>query len=373
MINFYRPNVLRTGSEGDGSSVSTPNATPQQFAEYYNTYLPQALATTANQTAPMTNVLAGAAANTNPIYTASGLNQLNTYAPGYQQAGANLSQAQALSNSDLLTGAGGLFALEAAGLNNLLNPAQAAANRGSVDLVNSINLHGLSGGEQAAVERSLNQSNYATGNLGLDNATNAVSNAMQFGNALAAKRQQLGNALGTAVNTAQSLNTQFNPVNAAMAAGDVKSNFGLGTFNPTQGNQFVTAPLAAASSFGNQLAGVSSATTSRSQNSSASGGLCCFIFLEATNGALPWWVRECRDEYYVSQPKVAVGYKRMAKVLVPLMCFSSVVKSIVNATMVTPITKYGGYLKKVEGYEKYGKKVTYKNFWFKVWSIIGGF
>jgi hypothetical protein len=64
-------------------------------------------------------------------------------------------------------------------------------------MMNSINLNGLSPGEQNAVERSLNQSNTATGNLGLDNATNTVSNAMNFGNAYQQKLGQMANAINS--------------------------------------------------------------------------------------------------------------------------------------------------------------------------------
>jgi hypothetical protein len=355
-------------SGGSGKSKTVPQSTPDQWMSMYNANLPRTMAAVSKQVGPLTKSMADAAANTNPTYTASGLIQLNTYAPGYQQAGSNLSQAQALSNADLLSGGGGLFALMGAGLTNLLNPAQAAANTGATNLVNSINLNGLSGGEQAAVERSLNQSNIATGNMGLDNATNAVRNAMMFGQALADKRTQMGNALNTAINVAQAQNTAFSPVNNAMAAGNTSNNFGLSTFNPTQGNSVLTAPFQAATGWGNQLAGIAAAP--RTTQSSWNAG-CCFIFLESFNGTLPWWVRVCRDEYYQKEPIVATGYKRMAKWLVPLMKRYNIIRRLVNKFMVIPITKYGGYMKGVKGHELHGKYKSYKTFWFMVWRMIG--
>ena len=360
-----------SGSSNDSSQKSSPQMTPQQMLATYNQYLPSALATTVNQAAPVANVLAGSAAGANPLYTASGLSQLNSYAPGYANAGNNLTQQQSLGAADNLAGAGGLYALEGAGLTNLLNPAQANANNNSQNLVNSINLNGLSGGEQSAVERSLNQSNYATGNLGLDNATNAVSNAMNFGNALQAKRTALGSALNTEQNVASGQNTAFNPVNAAMASGNTSNNFGLSQFNPTQANSNLTAPLSFGSSLGNQVAGVAAAQSSSGSGSGASGGLCCFIFLEATNGVLPWWVRECRDEFYEKEPLVARGYKKMARLLVPMMKKSAMVKLLVNKLMVQPITKYGGWLKNVEGYENCKQYSKFKSFWFAVWKTLG--
>jgi hypothetical protein len=357
--------------ETSSGSNSHPQATPQQMADLYNQYLPQILSTTLGGAGPIANTIAGTTANANPIYTASGLNQLNQYSSGYQNAGANLAADQALSQAQLLGGSGGLYAMMGAGLTNLLNPAQAASNTQASNLVNSINLNGLSGGERAEVERSLNQSNYARGNLGIDNATNTVSNAMNFGNALQAKRDSLGNALGAAGGVAANQNAAFNPISAIGNASNVGSNFGLTQYNPTQANAFATTPFTFSTGFGNQMAGVASSPVSNSSSGGMGGG-CCFIFLEATNGSMPWWVRECRDEYYAKMPVIATGYKRMARVLVPLMQRFTLVKFLVNKLMVIPMTKYGGYLKNVKGYEKCGKYLPFKKFWFSIWKLIGG-
>ena len=363
--------VLLNGGESSQSNNYNPQATPQQFASMYNQYLPQTLQTVSGQAAPVASSLANAAAGANPTYTASGLGQLAQYAPAYQAIGGDLTQQQASTTAQLLGGMGGVSAAEATGLSNALNPTQVAAQNQATNLVNSINLNGLSGGEQAAVERSLNQSNYATGNLGLDNATNAVSNAMNFGNALQAKRTALGSALGTASGVAANQNTFANPVGTALNAGNTSGNFGLGTFNPTQANSTLTTPFNTATGFGTQLAGVSAASTGSGSSGTAQGSLCCFIFLEALNGHLPWWVRICRDEYYQKEPTVAIGYKRMAKCLVPAMKYIPGIKWIVNKLMVRPIIAYGGYIKQVKGYEEGWKYHTYKLVWFKIWKFIG--
>ena len=83
-----------SGGSTSSKGTTTPQATPEQMAAIYNQYLPSVLATASNQNAPVTNSMAGAAANANPIYTASGLNQLNSYAPGYANSGNNLTQQQ---------------------------------------------------------------------------------------------------------------------------------------------------------------------------------------------------------------------------------------------------------------------------------------
>jgi len=95
-------------------------------------------------------------------------------------------------------------------------------------------MNGLSGGEQAAVERSTAQSNAGTGNLGLNNATNVISNAMNFGDAYHQKQDSLKSALGAANQTATSAqNTGFNPVNIALGQPNASTmgNFGTGTFS----------------------------------------------------------------------------------------------------------------------------------------------
>jgi hypothetical protein len=299
--------------------------TPQQLLALYNSALPGTLGTAYGQVGQADQALGYAAAGSNPIYTQSGLNQLNQYAPGYQQAGANLAQMQAGSSADLIQGQGGRAALSANALNNYINPAQAASNSQAANLVNSINLNGLSGGEQSAVERSLNQSNYATGNLGVDNATNAVSNAMNFGNALQAKRAALGSALGAATGVAQSQNNILNGGQFALGAGNGANNFGLGTFNPTQANANVTQPLAFSSNILSTLGQNASASRGSSGSKSlqlgAGGGACFLTTACCEYKGLPddceelTILRDFRDTYVPSG--LIKEYYRIAPLIVP--------------------------------------------------------
>jgi len=307
-----------SGSSSNGTT--TPQATPAQMLALYDQYLPQSLATTVGQAPAVSSTLAGAAAGANPIYTQSGLNQLGAYAPGYAQSGINLSQQAAGGQAQLLAGNGAITAMEGAGLNQLLNPAQAASNGQATNLVNSINLNGLSGGEQSAVERSLGQSNYATGNLGLDNATNAVSNAMNFGNALQGKRMALGSALGAAGGVSANQQTQVNPVGTALGSGNTAGNFGLSQFNPTQANSTLTAPLSFGSSLGNQVAGVAGA--SKGNTTAASGGCylttaCCQHMGLPDNCEELEVLRKFRDEYVPAI--LVVEYYKTAPSIVPML------------------------------------------------------
>jgi len=275
--SIYQATRYYSGGASGSSQQSAPQLTPQQMVSLYQQSLPQTSQVAASSLSPISNALATTTAAANPIYTQAGLQQLQTLAPGYQAAGNQLATTQAQNTNALLQGAGGQAAASAVNLNNTLNPTQAAANTQAQNLLSSINLNGLSPGEQNSVQRSLNQSNYATGNLGLDNATTAVSNALNFGGAFNSKLGILGNALSSANATAANQNTQVNPQTAFNNATNTASNFGLGTFNPTQANSTATAPLTFATGAGNQLAGVSSANISTGSSGSAQGGLACYL------------------------------------------------------------------------------------------------
>lgn len=110
------------------------------------------------------------------------------------------------------------------------------------------------------------------------------------------------------------------------------------------------------------------------QSSSSVGwgvNLCCFIFLEAYNGALPWWVRACRDQYAPEDSDRRRGYVRMSRWLVPAMRVSKVVRFLVNSLMVKPLTKWGGWYKCVPGYDRGWVYHPVVKFWFKLWKLLG--
>ena len=71
---------------------------------------------------------------------------------------------------------------------------------------------------------------------------------------------------------------------------------------------------------------------------------CCFIFLQARNGILPWFINMARRDYYTPQRKR--GYKWMARWLVPMMQKSKMVEWVVNAVMIKPFLRYGAWLYK---------------------------
>jgi hypothetical protein len=104
------------------------------------------------------------------------------------------------------------------------------------------------------------------------------------------------------------------------------------------------------------------------------GGLaagCCFIFMEAYHGNMPAHVRACRDEFAPENSARRRGYIRMARWLVPAMRASDVVRQIVWDFMIQPMTQWGGYHKKVRGYEDGARYHFAVKFWFRVWEAMG--
>lgn len=218
------PNIFPSPPTNGGSYGTPKPEKTSAILQSYAQYLPQVLQATNSQAVPtaQANLAADQA-------TAGGEQQLNTdltrqFAPQLAAINSQVQDQQAQAGSASvakeLAGSGADAASAATALSRANNPdywkTQDAAAKSSQDLLGSYNLNGLSPGESNAVERSTNQSNTATGNLGLANPTNTVSNALNFGAAFDAKRAAMNTAIGTANNTAtSSMNNGVNPVGVA--------------------------------------------------------------------------------------------------------------------------------------------------------------
>jgi len=106
-----------------------------------------------------------------------------------------------------------------------------------------------------------------------------------------------------------------------------------------------------------------------SSSMGASLNLCCFIFLEAYNGELPWFVRAYRDEHAPECSKRRNGYISMSKWLVPAMRVSWAARFAVNHLLVKPLTRYGAWHYKLNNYGWLFAPV--KLVWFGIWKLIG--
>jgi hypothetical protein len=202
-----------------GKAPQSSTETTDQILRSYAINIPDVLRATSSQATPLAQ---------------SDLAAAQAVAPGYAALDFQNTDAQNRNAEALLAGSGGDVARGAKALDDSINPEYAAIRSKAAtqtgNLLDSINLSGLSGGERAEVERALGQSATATGNLGIDNATNAVSNAMSYGDRLAKKRAELGNIVNSSINFMGTKNATFNPVSTALTQGN--------TVMPSSNNAF---------------------------------------------------------------------------------------------------------------------------------------
>jgi hypothetical protein len=329
---------------------------------------------------PAAQGVANAAAGANPVYTASGLQQMGQYMPGYQQAGIDASTRQAGATADLIGGQGGRAAINADMLSAAINPeyyqGRSQVANASADLMKSLGpLGGLGGGEMAAAERAINQGNVAGGNLGNINPMNTVANAMNFGEFARQKQGIVSNAIGQVNSTLPNMiNPNFNPVALATGAGNTAGNFGLAQFNPQQGGPASLTGPAMTTALGQNIFGYSGAPSGNQRSigggvggGGSSGGTCGFIITEAYYGQIPWSVRRCRDRYYCTFPDIAKGYQKMCKWLVPAMKKWPLVRFLVWKAMVVPLSQHGEFVtRRANTPHKFIRKL-----WFTFWNLTG--
>lgn len=380
---------MQGGLDNMGSSYeyqAPQSQPPSATIAQYSKYLPTIQQETNAGVVPAAQAQTQAAQTVIPQLNALDLQQLQQYAVPMAQVGQQVTNSNALAGAQTnlaqLLGPGGQAATAAANLESQTSPAYAASQKGAAEGVNAINLNGLSPGEAAATERSLNQSNVGTGNLGVLNPQNTIANALNFGGAFNSKIGLLNNATNTATNAANS--NQVNPVNIALGQPNTSTlgNFGTSSLQSGTSNTGVPASNASLTTAGGLLSGLTSlnnattganaqlGSTSMTTNSPSTylGDVCCFIFLEAYHGKIPWHVRNARDMYYNINHDIATGYRRMARWLVPLMKQSKTIRALVWGIMIKPITNHTGYCHKKPNYTK-ARFITH--LWLKLWAMLG--
>lgn len=219
---------------------------------------------------------------------------------------------------------------------------------------------GLSGAERAEIDRSLARENYARGTGATPTATSTVSNAMAFGGAGEARKQQRQSAIANA---------------AQLAAGAVQPlSSRIDTFQLTTGRPSVNQGEARtggarevgqeSNAMGMNLFGNASQMrqqenqlnaqrkTGLDQFTQVMGSLpsCCWTFAEAFYGwdNIPDSVRVSRDLHYTPQRRE--GYRMMSRFLVPKMQTSKVWRAIVNALLIKPMTSHAEWYVNGKGF-----------------------
>lgn len=369
----------------DDPPAAPANESTDSMLQAYIANYPGMIAATQQGVVPLANANLLASQTTSPAYAQLQAQLLRQYAPEMTAIGNELNKQTALANaaSDLavLGGPGKQLVQQSVDTAKIADPeyyaARAQTGNQLANLLSSINVNGFTPTESRELQGELTRQNAARGNLNNPSQLATLQNAAQFGSALQGKREALANILNTSANTMPTLRSGTDVFQVATGRPSMP-NFGQTQFTGVQKNndssntQLAGGLLNNISAIKQQEVGINSqrmGTGEKVFNGLAGG--CCFIFMEAYNGTLPWFVRRLRDDYYKSNHSAAIGYKRLANVLVPLMASVPLIRSLVNQFMIIPLTQYGGYISGYEGFEEGKHKGKYLKFWLKTWSLIG--
>ena len=255
-------------NSGDPPAQSTGDSTAQQL-QALTQYLPGLLNTTANQTLPVGQTTQAAENILDPQQQALQNQLYAQYAPELQTIGNQLNQqntqaglSNALTN---INGTGGQLATAQEQMAEQANPqyytALGEAGGQLSNLLGSINLGGLTGSEEAQVQRSNAQQDAQRGILNSPSQTATESNAMNFGTALQAKQANLASAIQTASNFLPNAQTGVNTFATATGQnGTTQSNPGASQFLGVNGSNTATNAASANSSAANAAQGAINTT-----------------------------------------------------------------------------------------------------------------
>lgn len=192
-----------------------------------------------------------------------------------------------------------------------------------------------------------------------------------------AQLQDLMGVLGAA-NTAASVEGQR--ANTAVRAGEGVSNIATGVasrgLDAAKATDFNKIQNLALLQLATQLQGSQVSTQTDhfdghgNQSGWSTGLQCCWTFLQAYNGKLPWFVELARYDFYTPQRRL--GYKWMSSWLVPLMRRSRFVAKLVNAVLVKPATRYcAWYYGEPTATWRSALLAPYCKAWLALWGWLG--
>ena len=219
---------------------------------------------------------------------------------------------------------------------------------------------GLSGAERAEIDRSLARENFARGTGATPTATSTVANAMAFGQAGEARKQQrqstIANAAQLAAGAVQPLSSRIDTfqlttgrpsvnqgearTGGAREVGQESNAMGMNLFgNASQMRQQENQINAQRKSALDQFTQVMSSLPS-----------CCWTFAEAYYGweNIPDAVKVSRDLHYT--PRIREGYRIMSRFLVPRMQRSNLWRAVVNALLIKPMTAHAEWYVNGKGF-----------------------
>jgi hypothetical protein len=164
-----------------------------------------------------------------------------------------------------------------------------------------------------------------------------------------AQQQDIGNVLASSTGMAgienQRTNQVLQAIQGLVGIGDSVSGRALEAGKQLDFNKLNNLQLLqlAASLQGSKVGKTTDDLGGFGSQSGWQGGMsCCFIFLQALNGMLPWYINLARRDFYTLDRRR--GYKWMSTWLVPLMKRFSFMQWSVNAIVIKPFLMYGAYI-----------------------------
>lgn len=355
----------------------------------YQTYLPSLMNEITSNILPSEQAQLNAQQQLSPQQNQLQLQNYQTFGPQFAQVGANITgqdQLLAAQNATAnLNKAGGALGAAEQTANEAVNPQWYQERQQSADALTKLfgslsDPNTMSGSDIDNISRGLAQMNASQGNEN-QNATTTAAEGMQFGQAGAALKAQKQSAIEGALGQAgatmgASIDQAANPV--AQITGST----------PNYGNSQIPMPTApvgqmatsigtdmfnAVNNLGMQANQINAARPNGLQNfATVMGSMpnvnCCFIFMEAYGGKMPWFVRLARD--LTATKDVRNGYVAMSRWLVPLMRRSKLVRMIVNTLMIKPLTKAAASMTGQGGAPAW---MIFKHLWYTIWSITSNF
>ena len=194
-------------------------------------YLPDYLATLNQSRIPTAQAELEAQKAVAPGYYQNSIDMYNKYGTEMNRQAADQDRANRTAGIQtdlgLVQGQGGQLAQQALGLLREADP-EYYARRALVsdklgEYVNSISPNQLTGSERSEIERGLARTNPGRAD---NSAINTVQNAMTYGSALKAKRDELGNAINMAANALPSLRSNADVFGIATGRAGLSGNSG---------------------------------------------------------------------------------------------------------------------------------------------------
>jgi len=379
-VYFSNPHGVVLYAGGDPAPRELSETTPQML-QALTEGLPSLMQAINSSMGPNEQAKLDASRQVSPGYSELQQQIYDTIGRQMNKTGQDIARENAVSQAgtdlEVLQGPGAQLVKEGLEAAKLYDPEYFSTRERTAAGLEELFKPGLTGGEREEVTRSLARDSAGRGTLTTPSNTKTVANAMTYGGAA---RDRLASAISQANNSLPNFRSGVDVFQVATGRPSA-ANSGDQKFMGTQTNLGESATASV-----NGLMGQISDTQRNSMNINANRrnvadminqgvsavgqvASCCFIFMEAYNGRIPWWVRASRDLHYTED--IRRGYVIMSRLFVPLMRKSKLARAFINHILIEPLTAHAGWLYSVKGYS-HGKQYDWlNNVWIRAWTLLG--